>query len=102
MTVDAPEVVGRLEEAAGGRVRDAVPTDAVDGVSPRVVVSPADPDQVSQVMSVCQELGLAVVPRGGGTHLLQHQQQLPIQAAQGLDRAVPGLLQQRWQRAVAG
>ena len=69
MSVDAPEVVGRLEEAAGGRVRDASSDDAVDGVSPRVVVSPADQAAVSRVMSVCKELGLAVVPRGAGTRL---------------------------------
>jgi glycolate oxidase FAD binding subunit len=69
MSVDAPGLVGRLEEAASGRVRDAGPDDAVDGVSARVVVSPTDHEAVSRVMSVCQELGLAVVPRGGGTHL---------------------------------
>jgi glycolate dehydrogenase FAD-binding subunit len=69
MSVDAPEVVGRLEEAAGGRVREAGSEDAVDGISARVVVSPEDQDAVSRVMSVCAELGLAVVPRGAGTHL---------------------------------
>jgi glycolate oxidase FAD binding subunit len=69
MTVDAPELVGRLEDASGGRVRDAAPADAVDGVSARVVVSPTDQDAVARVLSVCQEIGLAVVPRGGGTKL---------------------------------
>ena len=45
MTVDAPEVVGRLEEAAGGRVRDAGPADAGAGVCPRVGGWPAGPGQ---------------------------------------------------------
>jgi glycolate oxidase FAD binding subunit len=69
MPVDAPEIVGRLEEAANGRVREATPSDAVDGVSARVVVSPEHQVAVSTVMAACHELGLAVVARGSGSRL---------------------------------
>jgi glycolate oxidase FAD binding subunit len=69
MSVDAPEIVGRLEEAANGRLREATAADAVDDVLPRVVVSPEDETAVSRVMAVCDELRLAVVLRGTGTRL---------------------------------
>ena len=69
MPVDAPEVLGRLEEAANGRVREATSSDAVDGVPARVVVSPEDQVAVSTVMAACHELGLAVVARGSGSRL---------------------------------
>ena len=41
----------------------------VDGVQPQAVISPATPQEVAQVLHVCESGGLAVVPRGGGTKL---------------------------------
>ena len=42
---------------------------AVDGVEPAVVVAPADEQAAAAVLTVAHELGLGVVPRGGGTAL---------------------------------
>ncbi len=39
----------------------------VDGVVPRVVVRPADAEQIGAVLRVCAENGAAVIPWGGGT-----------------------------------
>ena len=69
MKVIAPEIAGRLAEAAEGRVREAGADDVVDGMPARWVVSPADPVAVSRVMATAYDLGLAVVPRGAGTRL---------------------------------
>jgi glycolate oxidase FAD binding subunit len=50
-------------------VREAIPGDAVRGVVPRLVVSPADETQVAAVLVTATSNGLAVVARGGGTKL---------------------------------
>jgi glycolate oxidase FAD binding subunit len=50
-------------------VRDAAPGDAVRGVAPSVVVSPADQSEVVAVLAAATSNGLAVVARGGGTKL---------------------------------
>ncbi len=39
----------------------------VDGIVPRVVVRPADAEQIGAVLRVCAESGAAVVPWGSGT-----------------------------------
>ena len=49
--------------------RAATDSDAVAGVRPRVVVTPADTAQVSGTLRVAAPLGLTVVPRGHGTKL---------------------------------
>ena len=55
--------------------RDAVvsPSDlaaySVDGVAAKAVVLPSRVEAVSDVMRLASERGLAVVPRGGGTHM---------------------------------
>ncbi|MGA7988777.1 MAG: FAD-binding oxidoreductase [Candidatus Dormiibacterota bacterium] len=51
------------------QVRDAGAVDAVRGVIPSVVVSPADESEVSAVLTAATAKGLAVVVRGGGTKL---------------------------------
>jgi glycolate oxidase FAD binding subunit len=50
-------------------VRTAVPQDAVRGVIPRIVVEPADAQQLGAVLAAANAEGLAVVPRGGATKL---------------------------------
>ena len=42
---------------------------AVDGVEPSVVVRPTHPDEAAAVVARCDELGAAVVPRGGGSQM---------------------------------
>jgi glycolate oxidase FAD binding subunit len=54
-------------EAACGQVRPAGPDDAVAGVQPSFVAAPASVDEASAVMRAAAALGLAVLPRGGGT-----------------------------------
>jgi glycolate oxidase FAD binding subunit len=55
--------------------RDAVvsPSDlaaySVDGVAAKAVALPSRVEAVSDVMRLASERGLAVVPRGGGTHM---------------------------------
>ena len=55
--------------SARTHVRDARAGDAVGGVVPRLVVSPADEAEVASVLSAATARGLAVVARGGGTKL---------------------------------
>lgn len=50
-------------------LRAAVPTDAVSGVLPQFVAEPDDQNQLASVLSVANEAGIAVVPRGGATKL---------------------------------
>ncbi len=52
--------LGRLEGA---------PAMVIGGVRPRAGVSPADPEQLSGVLRVAAEFGLAVCPAGGATKL---------------------------------
>lgn len=42
---------------------------AVDGVSPSVVVRPAHPDEAAAIVARCDEIGAAVMPRGGGSQM---------------------------------
>ena len=52
------------------RIRDSgLDALAVDGVEPSVVVQPAHPDESAAVVARCDELGAAVVPRGGGAQM---------------------------------
>jgi glycolate oxidase FAD binding subunit len=50
-------------------VRLATPADAVAGVVPRYVAAPATEAQASALLKAAAGLGLAVLPRGGGTRL---------------------------------
>jgi glycolate oxidase FAD binding subunit len=52
-----------------GDTRPGTAEDAVQGVVPAQVAAPATVPEASEVMRVAAEHGLAVVPRGAGTHL---------------------------------
>jgi glycolate oxidase FAD binding subunit len=57
------------ELAKAAATRDATDDDAVLGVRPGRVVSPASTDQVGEVLRVAAQHDLAVLPRGSGTKL---------------------------------
>lgn len=70
MTVSAAQELHRFTELVGAaHVRSADAGDAVGGVIPSLVVSPADELEVASVLSVATAGGLAVVTRGGGTKI---------------------------------
>jgi glycolate oxidase FAD binding subunit len=50
-------------------VRAASAADVVGGVEPRVVVEPANEQELAAALNAANEAGLAVIPRGGGTKL---------------------------------
>src|SRR5208282_4378220 len=50
-------------------VRTATAADAVCGVQARLVLEPANEQQLAAVLRIANEASLAVVPRGGGTKL---------------------------------
>lgn len=69
--VDAARLVAATDELAVA-VDNAVSVGAghdVDGVTPSLVVAPADAAQVSQVLTIASAYDLAVVARGHGTKL---------------------------------
>jgi glycolate oxidase FAD binding subunit len=51
------------------QVRPATPADAVVGVAPRYVATPGTEAEASALLTAAAGLGLAVLPRGGGTRL---------------------------------
>ncbi len=62
-----------LETALAGVVahtRPAGADDVVAGVQPRIVAEPTTEAEVAAVLRYANGEGLAVIPRGGGTHLL--------------------------------
>jgi glycolate oxidase FAD binding subunit len=65
----AGDAVLRALAAACPAVRTADAADAVAGVAPRYAASPASVAEVSAVMRVAAERGLAVVARGSGSRL---------------------------------
>ena len=50
-----------------GNVHEATDEDAVEGVTPSLVVEPGSVDEISAVMKLAHGEGLTVCPRGGGT-----------------------------------
>ncbi len=73
MSVAARALGNALASIAG---REAVRDDdgararfAVDGLAPRWVVRPASLDELSRLLALAHDAGLAVLPRGGGTDL---------------------------------
>jgi glycolate oxidase FAD binding subunit len=50
-------------------VRQAAATDAVSGIAPTWIVAPGSEQEVSAVLQLANEAGLAVIPRGGGSKL---------------------------------
>ena len=64
----ASSVPAQLTSAFGG-VRAAVKADAVGGTVPSYVAAPTSTREAGAVLRAAAGLGLAVVPRGGGTRL---------------------------------
>jgi len=50
-------------------VRPATPADSVGGVRPKLLLSPGTEVELAEVLRLCNAVGLAVIPRGGGTKL---------------------------------
>jgi len=50
-------------------VRLTTAADAICGVQPRLVLEPANEQQLAAVLRLANDAGLAVIPRGGGTKL---------------------------------
>jgi glycolate oxidase FAD binding subunit len=70
VTISTAQEVSLFTELVGApHVRTAGDGDAVGGVVPRLVVTPADESEVASVLSTATSRGLAVVARGGGTKL---------------------------------
>jgi glycolate oxidase FAD binding subunit len=69
MVATASELHLFTELVGAAHVRAAVADDAVGGVIPSLVISPADEGEVASVLSSASARGLAVVVRGGGTKI---------------------------------
>jgi glycolate oxidase FAD binding subunit len=54
---------------APNSIRAATAADAICGVQPRLVLEPANEQQLAAVLRLANDGGLAVIPRGGGTKL---------------------------------
>ena len=63
----ADAVLDDLVKVADGRVREARPDDAVDGIPPRYVATPGSTAETSELLRVAARHGLHVVARGSGT-----------------------------------
>src|SRR5215472_16104085 len=64
----APAVAEALS-AVCGAVREGSSSDAVAGVVPSFVASPASTEEASALLRAADSAGLTVVPRGAGTGL---------------------------------
>src|SRR5579859_1230130 len=58
-----------LADLIRGDVRPAAEMDAVAGVAPKVVATPAHEDEVAATLAFANREGLKVLVRGGGTQL---------------------------------
>jgi len=54
---------------AEGQVRDASPTDAIDGALPLKLIEPADEQGLAKAVAWANENGITLAARGGGTKL---------------------------------
>lgn len=68
MTVDL-NVARKALAGLGVPVRDGSGADAVSGVTPPIVASPASVSECAALLRAAAEHGLSVVPRGGGSRL---------------------------------
>src|SRR5262249_48001035 len=68
MSMEAEPIPERIT-AACSAVRLATPDDAVAGVQPLIVATPASTKEASELLRAAAGLGLAVVPRGTGIRL---------------------------------
>jgi glycolate oxidase FAD binding subunit len=69
MSTLASDVESLLTEAVQGSLARASEGDQVGGMRPRWLASPASVDEVTAVLRLASDSGLAVVPRGAGTRL---------------------------------
>ncbi|MEE8346772.1 MAG: FAD-binding oxidoreductase [Dehalococcoidia bacterium] len=70
--VKQASLLNRLEAIVGAdgiRRGDELSAFAVDGLTPQAAVAPATYEQVAGVLRYAHTEGLAVIPRGGGTHM---------------------------------
>ena len=70
----SPDAVAALvvevdARAGGGVARPGAAADAIDGVVPGVVATPATPESLAKILAWATETGHTVVVRGGGTKL---------------------------------
>ena len=72
--------------AANGHVRPGGAGDAIDGVTPRLVVEPGTAEEVARILAWASQQGLAVVLRGGGTKLGWGRRPSPIDLVLSLGR----------------
>jgi glycolate dehydrogenase FAD-binding subunit len=64
-----PGVAGKALAAACPELREGTPADAIGGVVPSFVASPADTAEAAALLRAAAEHYLAVVPRGAGSRL---------------------------------
>ena len=70
MTADSNPIIEAINGAVGaGVIRPVACSDAIDGITPQVVVSPSSTAELCDLLSFADSEGLAVAPRGGGTQL---------------------------------
>ncbi|MGH2514060.1 MAG: FAD-binding oxidoreductase [Ktedonobacterales bacterium] len=69
MNISTQPLHSTLASLAAGQVRAATEADAVMGVRPQVVVEPETEEDVAALLRFADARGLAVLPRGGGTHM---------------------------------
>ena len=69
MSLSLQSLQSALEPLVGLGVRPAEDEDTIAGVRPRVVVEPAQEEEVAAVLSFANKEGLRVLVRGGGTQL---------------------------------
>lgn len=70
MTIlDGNSIADQLRQIVGEKYfsSDGLAPYALDGLTPRWVVSPGSPEQISSILSLANREGLAVLPRGNGT-----------------------------------
>ncbi len=70
--VKQTSVLNQLESIVGAdgvRRSDELSAFAVDGLTPQAAVAPSSYEQVAEVLRYAHTEGLAVIPRGSGTHM---------------------------------
>ena len=66
----SPAFAEKFESIVGAsNICAAAASDAVAGVQPEYVVSPANEQELAGILACASEAGVAVIPRGGGTKL---------------------------------
>ncbi len=65
--MDGDAVLDDLRKAVDDRVREAGPDDAVDGVVPTYVASPASTEETSELLRAAAHHGLSLVAKGSGS-----------------------------------